>query len=999
MPEPLDDARGAAALDAYLGALAADPAAIPPPELDPALATIARVLEQHLGGPQPAAAAIPDPTFKVALRRRLEEGTARRDATTPHAHQASPVAPARDIARPLPSRGYPDGRGALLPSAFGEKRAGDVQGLMPPPARPAGPPTRRRRLWTAAATGAGWAGTVALILVVLLVASLLLRGLPDPSTPTQAGLGASPPGTPAATVPGTRAPIVVPTTRADSPGWQPVGTLSLPRSAHTATRLNNGRVLVTGGYTGGSGESHTAAAEIYDWATGRWSATAPMNVTRAGHQALLLDDGRVLVIGGINLRDEQQARRMGAEVYDPARGTWLLTASLPLGANPSVLTRLADGRVLAVSGTDATEGNRVTAMIYDPRADIWSLAGHPGLLGVAVTLTSGKVLLLDEAGEQGRETTRALLYDPATGDWTPTTPLPGSRTGFVATMLGDGTVLVVGGVSLTKGTGGATSAIPLVTTAIYDPTNGRWTDGPPMSRARVDLAAVTLADGRFLVVGSDAQFGASGERTTTAELYDSQRGRWSSGGALATGRARFALAPLADGRAIAVGGDDGRASGSDNRAVLPPYFASTELFTPPPKAQTSPAFPSSRPTATPTAISPAGGIWQPAAPLAEARERHAAVALRDGTVLVIGGWDGNRALSSAERYDPATNRWTPAAPLATSRADHTATLLRDGRVLVVGGYTDGGGEGAWLATTEIYDPQADRWTPGAPLTSPRTGHEAVRIYNASASPGAFIAANDHVLVAGGRHAKGPLADAERYDPSADRWTPAGALATPRLDFTATALVNGHVLVAGGDDGQGTTLASAERYDPQTNTWRPAAPMGTPRAGHAATELNFGQIVAIGGIRQEGGNGIILASTERYDFSSDRWVPTADLAVGRYQPLAVGFGASILVVGATYSTGDSATAERYDVATNRWASAGRATSPHPHGTATALPDGRVLVVGGAVYSGNSVTMLATVDLYQPAPAQPGPSMPIRPTPATPSSRPAGIVPSRRSAVRD
>jgi len=287
MREHEREARQLALLDTYERALADDPAAPPPPGLDPGLATVALALARHLGGPPPGRAAAPTPAFRSALRRRLEEQAARYHTT-----------PVRDVP---PATG---GNGATIdpivaPPHRAPFRPRAIMPATPPrkewsaatptaaarPDRPDAAPPRRRPYRAALATGAGWLGALLVFLAVLLVATLLLRGLPGTTPAARPPLSPTPQrdGTPtiaATAVP--PAPVAPTEPRAPAtptvatpvvvPLWRPTGALAAVRARHSATRLADGRVLVAGGNSNG-GDGVAASAELYDPQTGRWSAT------------------------------------------------------------------------------------------------------------------------------------------------------------------------------------------------------------------------------------------------------------------------------------------------------------------------------------------------------------------------------------------------------------------------------------------------------------------------------------------------------------------------------------------------------------------------------------------------------------------------------------------------------------------------------------------------------------------------------------------------------
>ncbi|MBX0328149.1 hypothetical protein K2Z83_10710, partial [Oscillochloris sp. ZM17-4] len=328
---------------------------------------------------------------------------------------------------------------------------------------------------------------------------------------------------------------------------------------------------------------------------------------------------------------------------------------------------------------------------------------------------------------------------------------------------------------------------------------------------------------------------------------------------------------------------------------------------------------------------PATGSWSPTNNLSTARFIHTATLLPDGTVLVVGGYDGSGYLSSAERYDPTTDRWSPTTgSLATARYRPTATLLPDGTVLVVGGY----GSSGVLSSAERYDPATGSWSDAGSLASARYWHTAT------------LLASGQVLVVGGYDGSGYLSSAERYDPASGSWSDAGSLASARDSHTATLLASGQVLVVGGRDGSGT-LSSAELYDPASGSWSATGSLASARYVHTATLLPDGTVLVVGGIGSSGE----LSSAELYDPATGSWSATGSLASARYGHTATLLpDGQVLVVGGLGSSGRLSSAEVYDPATGLWSATGSLASARYWHTATLLASGQVLVVGGIGSSG-------------------------------------------------
>jgi hypothetical protein len=365
----------------------------------------------------------------------------------------------------------------------------------------------------------------------------------SPASSSAAGPSVTPAVTPSST-PSGPVPTATPT-RTYVGSFVRTGRMTAARDCATATLLDDGRVLLAGGV-----ESMflspfgLASAELYDLATGAFTQTSPMTVGRARGTATLLRDGRVLIAGGESSPDATLA---SGELYDPGTGTFTGTGELAQARSGQTATRLGDGRVLIAGGWDGNGAPLASAELYDPATGRFAQTGSmadPRSLHTATALTDGRVLVTGGITGYGNDQTdlgSAELYDPATGTFVPTGAMSDARAGHTATLLADGTVLVV------PGTGRAD---------VYDPATGRFVPTGSLGTGRQYFTATLLADGRVLIAGGQESpaMTEAAPLIATAEVYDPATRRFTDAGELVETRMCHTATLLGDGRVLLAGG-------------------------------------------------------------------------------------------------------------------------------------------------------------------------------------------------------------------------------------------------------------------------------------------------------------------------------------------------------------------------------------------------------------------------------------------------------------
>ena len=438
--------------------------------------------------------------------------------------------------------------------------------------------------------------------------------------------------------------------------------------------------------------------------------------------------------------------------------------------------------------------------------------------------------------------------------------------------------VAVGGTGAVGATGGASGNAVVFTSATTGVCTVGGANGSTVTG--VSVGTCTIAANQ----AGNASYRAAPQATLSFALLGET---WTATGSMSVARTGHTLTKLNDGRVLAVGGYYITVGTSIFVAV-----ASAELY------------------------NPATGTWTAAASLSGARFEHTATLLADGSVLVVGGRDGDQATTNTvARYDPVTNTWSAVAPMQADHTAHTATLLANGKVLVVGGISD--------LSTELYDPATNNWTSGPNLPAIFSRHTATRLATGS------------VLIAGGD--TGGLASClvMLYTPQTNTVSLTASFSTQqcRYGHTSTLLADNRVLLAAGGDVDYNFYLwdSAFAYDATTNNWQARASIGSARSFHTANLLGSGKVLIAGGINDSFGD---TASARVYSIQSDAWTSTTNLITARSRAASVLLNdGRVLVAGGLKDGYALASAELYSDGTANPPSIGTATAGNASATVT------------------------------------------------------------------
>lgn len=312
------------------------------------------------------------------------------------------------------------------------------------------------------------------------------------------------------------------------------GSMAQVRKFHSASLLtsgvNAGQVLVAGGDD--SLNNPLATAELYAPAAGIFSGPIAMTAPRAYHTATVLNDGRVLIAGGTSGTELNETILDSAEIYDPAAGAFT-AVTCTVGGVPNstdcmtsprtghTATLLGNGTVLIAGGATTINGAVTnSAEIFDPASNIFtpvaSTMSDSREFDAAVLLNNGTVLIAGGLDNGAVQTVSADIFDPATSTFSAVqSSLFTGRYGLTATLLGNGKAMIAGGTGSTE-------------VDLYTQRSGLFTAASgTMNDARSFATATRLNDGTVLLAGGG---------NSTAEVANTRASKFVATGSMSIPR-------------------------------------------------------------------------------------------------------------------------------------------------------------------------------------------------------------------------------------------------------------------------------------------------------------------------------------------------------------------------------------------------------------------------------------------------------------------------------
>ena len=361
--------------------------------------------------------------------------------------------------------------------------------------------------------------------------------IPSTSTPMPTP---TPPPTP------TPLPTATPTLKTYAPAI-PGPPLANPRYAHQGVLLEDGRVVVLGGYTDITEDKFIDnwpiySLEFYDSEKDSWSTVEPEAHLGFLFLAVHLSSSRLLFVGFDAKEIGEQIKLSGVvNVLDLTEETWTQISSPGFLTQLPAMLLLEDGRVMVSIVSDSGDSTSPSHLdtneftILDPDSGKWERTSPNEFFNSQrlFLLDDGRVMSLGSVDPYAH----AEVYDPAADTWTVLSSLDPFDHREYAIQLSDGRLLAIGQRSL-----------------VYDPAADVWTPVANMAQARIRATLTLLSDGRVLVAGGEDPDGIQQGQFSSTEIFDPATNSWSPGPGLSEPRSGHSATLLPDGRVMFAGG-------------------------------------------------------------------------------------------------------------------------------------------------------------------------------------------------------------------------------------------------------------------------------------------------------------------------------------------------------------------------------------------------------------------------------------------------------------
>lgn len=341
--------------------------------------------------------------------------------------------------------------------------------------------------------------------------------------------------------------------------------LNNPRAQHTATTLADGRVLVVGGT---DGQGTYKDAEVFDPTANAWTPIASLlstngvDTARQLHTATLLSNNQVLIAGGLGVENAQNqfSAMQTCFLFDPTSDTFTATGNLPHAVGWHQASVLSNGTVMVAGGVDANIVTVKNSATFDPASGQWTARGNSGAHSLGVMLTAGQKTILVGGGElalnqqnqpalAGFATPPVELFDVQGGTWGQGPNNVGERIYYAGATNSIGKALFAGGYNQ-QGS--------VDTTEVYDGAQNTFTPGPTLAVARdsAEIAEIGNSGDMLVISGMDG----SGAPTPVCEVILMNSNVNAGQASMATARIDHKAVTLKDGRILVIGGSDANGS-------------------------------------------------------------------------------------------------------------------------------------------------------------------------------------------------------------------------------------------------------------------------------------------------------------------------------------------------------------------------------------------------------------------------------------------------------